>query len=522
MLRNGPSPNSVRCASHLRRLRILALAAMAFARSGAAEAPPAAGEFTMQPANETPIQMPAFTVTVSHYRGGPVYRLEQFLDRLMPSPFLNLRSGALIEAIVWRHRYLKEHPGEQAVIFTDERDGRVISATTAFSRDGRLYVSSQVLGAETRLEGFTAEDLRTPEKVHREIEARRGVYLGYIATDEDRKNIMRGPTQGVHDASALMAAAMRGSSSSTFVQDADSGVWDTLGARIAYAEETGDYSHIIPGIPTPNIGFGSEELPTSTFNGSAQEVLLRTYEALHDPEQAGFIPVAQATLEVPDNRGRQGRTVPWDVVVFDWEGRHYIYHPDSGTYAQTIPVNPLTGQPYLCIPHGDLLESIVFCAVYPKAHPGERAVLLAPPGGPYAAAFTKGAELHLFSPYLGRTLIPPRLKLRLDDVPGLVRLHALLVERERRRLAATKVAVNPNSVPASLAGDNADMQMRRAFLGLWSAGIVPRLVPRADAAGHPLLPVRQMLTCQWEGATYAYAFDGPLSTTITVGSLPPK
>jgi len=482
------------------------------------------------PVNEKPVEMPPVIVTVTREKVSPVVKFFRDLDNLFQGPFLNVRSGPLIEAIVWRYHFLQTHPQETAVILVDQQGPRVVSATTVYTEDGRLYASSQVVGAGTRLRGFSAADIRNLERIRHEIEGRRAVYLAGVITEEERANAHSIPVTGTHDSTPVLERAAHAldhesiqTSSSPFVSGVTSGPWDLLGVRMARAERSHDYSSIAYPIEISNPilsqyprSFGSEMVKVDPFAGSADDILRRTYEALHDPVRAGFLPVARSIINFRSGPNGAVTTLALDAVVFDWEGQHYIYNPDRGTSGRPLPRNPLTGRPYLCIKNGDLFESIIFCATYPKVHLDERAVLLAPPGGPYAAAYTEDGALHLFSPFLGRTLIPSDLHLQLEDTASLVRLHALLVERERRELAARGRMANPNSIPDGLPGDDADMQMRRAYLSLTAAGVFPDLITLQDVAGRPLSPERHALTCQWQGKTYTYNLEGPITTSIIV------
>jgi len=478
--------------------------------------------------NEKPVEMPPVIVTVTREKVSPVVKFFRNLDNLFQGPFLNLRSGPLPEAIVWRYHFLQTHPQETAIILVEQRGPRVLSATTVYTEDGRLYASSQVLGNGTRLRGFTAADIHDVAKVRREIRSRRASYLAAIVTSEDFDNLQRISTAGTHDPTALINAAAAAVQDpgeyrptySDFVAGARSGEVDMLGARMALAEETGDYSMLghtlLAGGRNANDPNPPAVIHFNDFEGAPDAILRRTFEALHDPDRAGLLPVARSLIDPGAGLEGAGKAKPVDAVVFDWEGQHYMYNPDLGTYALPLPTNPLTRQPYLCIKNGDLFESINFCATYPKVHPGEKAALLAPPGGPYAAAYTQGGTLHLFSPFLGRTLIPEDLHIQVEDTASLARLHALLVGRERQQRAARGQTTNPNSIPGGLPGDDADMQMRRAYLALTAAGVFPELVAVKDAAGKALSPERYALTCRWQDTTYTYNIDGPITTSITV------
>ena len=75
---------------------------------------------------------------------------------------------------------------------------------------------------------------------------------------------------------------------------------------------------------------------------------------------------------------RTARRVPENVdwLIFDWNGGHYGYHPNVGVIRQPIPIDAATGQPFLAIALGDLVDSVIFCAEYRKAHPDEKVALV--------------------------------------------------------------------------------------------------------------------------------------------------
>ena len=81
------------------------------------------------------------------------------------------------------------------------------------------------------------------------------------------------------------------------------------------------------------------------------------------------------------------------------EGIQCYYQPDIGTWAQPLPTNSLTGQPFLCLTHGALMECAYFCATYHQQHPDWKAQVV--PGEPVLAAFQKDDKLGIFIPSLG-------------------------------------------------------------------------------------------------------------------------
>ena len=458
-------------------------------------------------------------VTTTREKRPPMIQLFHDLGEWMRGPFLELRGGPLIEAIVWRHNYLKIHPTEEAIILVDLDHQRVVSATTVYTKDGRLFGSSQMLGDNDRLRGLTAADIRQPDKIRRLIQGIRDHYLGMTSTQADQAatnsdiSAERASVQTPQDVQSVMMGTPSAPAGANVMAD-PSDMANLLGSKIARAEATGDYS--VVGISMP------DGVQMNPFAGEPANVLQRSYEALHDPAQAGLVPVARGTVNLAvrrpdaDHPNAEPVTEPTDTVVFDWDGIHYLYNPDFGTWGVSLPVNPLTGRPFLCLKNGDLFESISFCATYPKAHPGEQVGLIAPPGGPYGAVYTRNGLLHFFSPFLGRTVIPKHFQLKLSDTDTLTKMLALLVEREKKQLEAAHQTVNPNAVIDGLPGDDADLQMRRAYLALKEAGVSPQLVVQKNPTGEPLQPLRQSLTCQWRGTMYRHDFDGPLTTTNTV------
>src|SRR5580698_2243556 len=77
---------------------------------------------TATPPSEPAVQLPPVEVTASQQKK-PQSIFET--NPLFLHTFADLRSGPMIEAILWRHHYLEDHPQEQAVIVTTGRGNRI-------------------------------------------------------------------------------------------------------------------------------------------------------------------------------------------------------------------------------------------------------------------------------------------------------------------------------------------------------------------------------------------------------------
>src|SRR5665213_1750110 len=88
----------------------LAVASPSFGQN-AAPSPPS-------PAAGATIQLPPYEVIGEKPEWGAMRQSFETLNHAFDGPFPELRSGPLIEAILWRHRYLAEHPSDDAIILT--------------------------------------------------------------------------------------------------------------------------------------------------------------------------------------------------------------------------------------------------------------------------------------------------------------------------------------------------------------------------------------------------------------------
>jgi len=470
-------------------------------------ASPLCGEPVVNPSPAPPVQLPPYDVSAPRELGPNIDSGIEKLNHLFDGPFPSLRSGALIEAILWRHRYLGEHPEEKAVIITTEKGERIRSATTVYTRGGKVFASSNALGENQRIPGLVAADLNSPDGL-----ARAKKFI--VDTRQSYAGAKFNPSNEAAFGDAEVPTA-------------------TLGSLMVRAEETGDYRILamLAGQPTtfdkgsdpfavPGAqrarNFGNNLLKmgmVQAFAEPSSEILSWTYQALRSPKRAGIVPVAISWIDVngstvtisPIGRStdRAGVLQPLDIpsdkkhplrhleaLVFDWDGVQYLYQPDVGTQAKPLPVNPLTGLPYLCIRNGALMECAYFCATYAKNHPGEKAVLLA--DAPSLAAYQAGEKLGLFIPALGRFTLPKEYLDAIGDPAALTQLRDQLIAMQTQQKAKADV------IPEKIAGDDADMQIRRAYLAFQAGGIPCHLVEEGGAPS---------LDFTWDGVTYVYGSD---------------
>ena len=155
---------------------VAALAAIAFAPA----APAAASSSSSDPA----VELPAYQVTAPKFTS-PIAEFLDKLDRLLDSPWVDAQGGPLIQDIIWRHEYLAEHPSDEAIIYVNRAaDGRVLDATTIYTKNGGLYANSYALGENVRLHGLTAADIHDTAKVIQSVNGIRDAYATGSAGSE--------------------------------------------------------------------------------------------------------------------------------------------------------------------------------------------------------------------------------------------------------------------------------------------------------------------------------------------------
>jgi hypothetical protein len=469
---------------------------------------------------EQPVELPAYEVSSPKF-SSPVAEFLDKLDNLFDSPWIDAQGGSLIQDIIWRHQYLAEHPSDQAIIYVDRSpEGRVLNATTIYSKNGALYANSYAMGSNVRLSGLTAADLRDTRKVIAAVDGIRDAYLldaslevaqfrglgnlNFIRSRNDSpfQRGFRGPDFAPGGLGGYFTTTFQPVSGDFTV--AGGGYGNPHGQELyAFAEFEGDTGRVVPfglnpfypGFQDPGWNDRYHEPPTAMLD--------TVYRALRDPQRAGLVPVALS--RVPSAmRTRQGlgqRALP--ALVFDWEGFHYVYRPYRGTVGLAIPLNPVTQRPYLCVQDSGLLESIYFSATYLQAHPGEKAVLVA--SDTPSAAYTFNGKLCLFSPSLNKFVL---LKAAGPDAIGNPAALASSVDRVKAVLALQPAPAaragheRAGRVAQRLLGDTPDSQMRRIFLAFQQAGIPVHLASGESSS----------LTFNWQGVNYVYGEDQRLRT----------
>jgi hypothetical protein len=453
-----------------------------------AVAPPPPAVAAPPPAAGDTIQLPPYEVIGEKPQWGAFHQSFETLNHAFDGPFPELRSGPLIEAILWRHRYLITHPSDDAIILTILDGQRIKAATTIYTKDGQLFASSNALGENRRLQGFAAADLHRPasiERVKAVIQFIRDHYL-----------------PGGDETHADEVAAADDSANA----DLNGGL-PTLGKALILAEEQGDYSSLAAmagGQGRGQRGAAHAALVDAmlmSFYEASPEVLSWTYQALHDVGRSGMVPVALSQVEVGTTAGAKDT---FQALVFDWDGMHCIYHPDRGTFETPLPKNPVTDRPYLCVRNGGLLEDVYFCASYLKDHPQEKAVIV--PGDPSAVAYTVKGTVGIFGLSRSSFGLPKRFGADLlANAPTLAQIRDVLMLQVTKMRADPKSAVAVAPIPPEMMGDDADLQLRRAFLAFQDVGVVTHLKEGANLS----------LDFTWHGATYVYGADQQVHSSTT-------
>jgi hypothetical protein len=499
---------------------------------------------TVNPAPAPAVQLPTYEVTESKNR-----KLEA-PNPLFDHPFADLRSGPMIEAILWRHHYLEDHPREEAVILTTHDGGKIISATTVYTQEEKVYASSNALGEHLVIRGLGPADLHSADGKARALKFITGVRtsLGDVAygingsrpeDSNEAMNLIAVTPESVPALELMLTGGtfmdmphQKGGSSDlyTSLNDQYAAVARTvstgspvLGALLVNAEETGDYRVLgqAAGAPTkvnvaqlrqahiPEVlinqmivqkleaNLRTRRIFIQPFSAPSDEVLTLTYRALRDTQRAGIVPVALASFGVkgaavaipPFMKAVKPTIHEQTCLILDWEGIQYYYQPDIGTWARPLPLNSITGQPYLCLKHGALMECAYFCATYTQKYPERKAQLV--PGDPVIAAYQADDKLGIFIPTLGRFSLSKDFLEALGDANYLGQIRDKLVAMSKSQAASADV------IPEEMPGDDGDLQMRRAFLAFKAAGIPCHL----DESEQP------SFTFTWDEIDYVYGPD---------------
>jgi hypothetical protein len=508
-----------------------------------ARAAPAAAEGPM-PA----FQLPTVEVIES------ANRKPDLSNPLFDHTFADLRSGPLIEAILWRHRYLEDHPREEAVIVTTHQGERTLSATTLYTREGKLYGSSNVLGDSFLLKGCVAADLHRTEGIARAQKFLAGVRLAMgdallsaNGADPQQGNEALGLTIVTPDAVPALEAALSGvsflnmphqggggsrsiatplvSAYAGVVHAADSAdaLSPGLGPVLVNAEETGDYRILgrMAGAPTPvDVGrlrraripdelilqMITEKLQSNLelrrtffqpFAAPSGEVLQETYRALRNSARAGIVPVTLASF------GGQGSAVALPAFaksarIPSRQQTCLIFDWEGVQYYYQPDVGtwarPLPRNALTGRPYLCLKHgALMECAYFCATYAQrypDRKAQLVP-GDPVMAAYEADGKLGLFIPELGPFTLPKEYLEALGDENSLGQLRDQLVTMAKGQ------GKPPVTLPAEMPGDDGDLQMRRALLAFQAAGISCRL----DEQGPPAL------TFTWDQMDYVYGPD---------------
>ncbi|HSY18985.1 MAG TPA: hypothetical protein VK815_11650 [Candidatus Acidoferrales bacterium] len=236
--------------------------------------------------------------------------------------------------------------------------------------------------------------------------------------------------------------------------------------------------------------------------GKSDAQVQRAFNAVHDPKTMPYFPVA--TMDVPGSiKMPDGKIQSTDTkaIVFDWNNAHYAWTPATGAVRENLPIEPLTGRPYLCVEHGDVVESLVFVNDYLKTHPKEKAVLLYAPtdigrgistNGLAAAAYSLNGIVHIRG-YFNQDIVPKLpshtfTPADLDRPEILAELYqsyrAALIASFNKQYAVDHPHGQPLSAlndelyttlhpafPTSLTGDTPEMEENRFFQRAVEAGI---------------------------------------------------
>jgi len=446
-----------------------------------------------------PMELPAFEVTAPTFTS-PLFEFYEKMDHLFDGPWVDAQGGALIQAIIWKHGYLSVHPTEDAVILIQQRsNGRVTDATTVYTNGGKLFANSYALGERVRLHGLSAADIHDVAKIEKAFGGIRDAYTldASMATASLRGGgwVVAGsafnPVMGDFTAGRGFGRSLE-----------DTGAVVPPGLNIFYPD-----SMVVPpgGISQQfrgaNTAFFNSAYWGDRFHEAPKEMLDTVYRALHDPAQSGIVPVGVGQVDIQMRTPKGLVTRPSQAVVFDWEGVHYVYRPYGGTVGRPIPINLVTGLPFLCVRDSGLIESIYFSATYLRSHPSEKAVVV--PSDNPSAAYTVNGKLCVFSPSLNRFAV---LKSANPDAINSENALKSSIDRVRSAVASLPApAVGPGrghlkQVPRELPGDTADLQMRRIFVAFESVGI-PVHLKSGDTSS---------LTFTWQGVDYTYGSDQQL------------
>jgi len=241
----------------------------------------------------------------------------------------------------------------------------------------------------------------------------------------------------------------------------------------------------LPGLGADDINHPEKLLPAMAE--AAAHADRRVAPATGESDEAQLQKAAAAVSFFPSALGEVSLTSPerdvttgrrTRVLVLDWNQRHYLWNPATGVMEVPVPVDPLTHTPYLCVQQPELPGSVLFAAEYARLNPGERAEVLIDPRmlaqprtwfarGAVVAAYTAEGRVWLHTGAESLPL-PGAVPADFADLP---RLTAAALARYHRFLGERGSRAAP--VPAGLAGDTDELQLRRAHFRLQVANARP-------------------------------------------------
>jgi len=220
----------------------------------------------------------------------------------------------------------------------------------------------------------------------------------------------------------------------------------------------------------------------------------------------------------PASAGQEG------LLAYEWDDQHYTFTSASGCRRYVPPVNPLTGQPCLCLNHGDIFESIAFIVEYRRAHPDEKAVLVLPEihHAPEvilpAVAFTKGTGIFVHSAILGDVALDGFKAENISDSKAIFSAYRHLLEglmKSRGIKFPMELTKTQLALPDAMPGDSDEMQFQRALARMRRLGIVSDII-RANSAKK----IRAHMMLEFDGLQYSWSCADRVSYYNGIGDKP--
>jgi hypothetical protein len=220
----------------------------------------------------------------------------------------------------------------------------------------------------------------------------------------------------------------------------------------------------------------------------------------------------------PASTGNEG------LIAYEWNDGHYTFTVARGCRRYDPPVSPLTGQPCLCLNHGDIFESIAFIVEYRRAHPDEKAVMVLPEihHAPEvilpAVAFTKGTGIFVHSAILGDVALDGFKAGNISDSKAILSAYQHLVEgllKSRGIKTPMELTKIQLALPDAMPGDTADLQYQRALARMHRLGITSDII---GADSKKKTPAHMLV--EFEGLQYGWSYDLQFSCYTEIGDKP--